>query len=70
MDFKAIASYGAYPTAGATGAQRAAFGVSYGLLSGPLPAEIVVAFTGKKGIHPKYYGGHWYCERESDLAAV
>lgn len=33
MDWFAIASWGAYPTPGVTAAQRAAYAVSYGLLS-------------------------------------
>jgi len=32
MDWFAVASYGAYPTAGSTDAERAIFAVSYGLL--------------------------------------
>ena len=61
MDFRAIVSNGAYPTpTPPTGIQRAALGVSYGLLMGPLVEGTL--FTGKTGLHPHYYGGHWCCE--------
>ena len=47
MDWFAIASSGAYPTAGATAAQRAAYGVSYGLLA---LVPTAIAGGGAKGL--------------------
>ena len=40
LDFMAIISNGAYPTVGATSAQRAMYAVSWGLLSEVLSAVI------------------------------
>ena len=64
MDFFAIASYGAYPTPTPTGAQRAAFAVTYGLFGGPLAADSTPAATTIAGIYPKFFGGYWCCEKE------
>jgi len=64
MDCFAIASYGTYPTPTPTGAARAAFAVSMGLVSWALgedtsPASITVA-----GLYPVFFSGMWCCERE------
>ena len=45
MDYMAIVSFGAYPTSTATATQRAAFGVSFGLLSLVPAGSGIVATT-------------------------
>ena len=46
LDLMAIASWGTYPTPTPTSTQRAAYGVSYGLLS--IVYRIVAGIAGKK----------------------
>lgn len=47
MDWFAVASLGTYPTPGVTATQRAAFAVSYGLLSLIPPYSAPVSHAGK-----------------------
>ena len=47
MDYMAVVSFGAYPTSTATSTKRAAFGVSFGMLSlVPAGSGIVATIRG------------------------